>query len=161
RFERHLPLLGVDRRERGGGGVDDRREPHVVDDPRALQVGGDGDEAALAEVEDRARRVDEAVGAMREDGRGGARVGRVAGGGEGPRSQGRAPGGAHARAAGMTPRAPLWKAAMKIDGLVALVTGGASGLGEATVQTIVGAGGRAVILDRPQSAGADFAKSLG
>jgi 3-hydroxyacyl-CoA dehydrogenase/3-hydroxy-2-methylbutyryl-CoA dehydrogenase len=50
---------------------------------------------------------------------------------------------------------------MKIDGMVALVTGGASGLGEATVQALVGAGGRAVILDRPQSAGGELAKSLG
>jgi NAD(P)-dependent dehydrogenase (short-subunit alcohol dehydrogenase family) len=50
---------------------------------------------------------------------------------------------------------------MKIDGCVALVTGGASGLGEATVRTIVAGGGRAVILDRPGSAGEELARELG
>jgi NAD(P)-dependent dehydrogenase (short-subunit alcohol dehydrogenase family) len=44
---------------------------------------------------------------------------------------------------------------------VALVTGGASGLGEATVRNFVGAGGRAVILDRPNSKGEDLARELG
>ena len=51
--------------------------------------------------------------------------------------------------------------AMKISGSVALVTGGASGLGEATVRTLVGAGGKAVILDRPNSNGEALAKELG
>jgi NAD(P)-dependent dehydrogenase (short-subunit alcohol dehydrogenase family) len=50
---------------------------------------------------------------------------------------------------------------MKVAGTVALVTGGASGLGEATVRTLVAAGGKAVILDRPQSNGEELAKSLG
>src|SRR6185295_12590163 len=50
---------------------------------------------------------------------------------------------------------------MKVEGSVALVTGGASGLGEATVRTLLAAGGRAVILDRPQSNGETLAKSLG
>jgi len=50
---------------------------------------------------------------------------------------------------------------MQIDGAVALVTGGASGLGEATVRMLVGAGGTAVILDRPGSAGEDVARQLG
>ena len=50
---------------------------------------------------------------------------------------------------------------MKVEGSVALVTGGASGLGEATVRTLLAAGGRAVILDRPQSNGEALAKSLG
>ena len=50
---------------------------------------------------------------------------------------------------------------MKVEGTVALVTGGASGLGEATVRALVAAGGRAVILDRPQSNGEALAKSLG
>jgi len=40
---------------------------------------------------------------------------------------------------------------MKLDGAVALVTGGASGLGEATVRAIVAKGGRAAIIDRPNS----------
>ena len=50
---------------------------------------------------------------------------------------------------------------MKIDGCVALVTGGASGLGEATVRRILEQGGRAVILDRPGSAGEELAAALG
>src|SRR5262245_41176829 len=50
---------------------------------------------------------------------------------------------------------------MQIDQTVALVTGGASGLGEATVRALVGAGGRAVIVDRAQSAGVDLARALG
>jgi 3-hydroxyacyl-CoA dehydrogenase/3-hydroxy-2-methylbutyryl-CoA dehydrogenase len=50
---------------------------------------------------------------------------------------------------------------VKIEGTVALVTGGASGLGAATVRELVGAGGKAVILDRPQSDGARLAEELG
>ena len=50
---------------------------------------------------------------------------------------------------------------MKIQGCVAVVTGGASGLGEATVRRHVGAGAHAVILDRPGSAGDDVARALG
>src|SRR5262245_40928767 len=50
---------------------------------------------------------------------------------------------------------------MQLKECVALVTGGASGLGGATVSAVVGAGGRAVILDRPGSPGADLARSLG
>jgi NAD(P)-dependent dehydrogenase (short-subunit alcohol dehydrogenase family) len=50
---------------------------------------------------------------------------------------------------------------MDIANSVALVTGGASGLGEATVRTFVAAGGKAVILDRPGSPGEDVARSLG
>src|SRR5499433_2161535 len=43
----------------------------------------------------------------------------------------------------------------------AVVTGGASGLGRATVTRIVSAGGRAAILDLASSAGTDVAKTLG
>jgi len=50
---------------------------------------------------------------------------------------------------------------MQIADSVALVTGGASGLGEATVRLIVGGGGRAMILDRPGSAGEALANELG
>src|SRR5262249_16740547 len=50
---------------------------------------------------------------------------------------------------------------MQIADSVALVTGGASGLGEATVRLIVGGGGRAMILDRPGSAGGALADELG
>ena len=50
---------------------------------------------------------------------------------------------------------------MKLEGAVAIVTGGASGLGEATVRTILAGGGRAAILDRPQSNGEQLATELG
>lgn len=50
---------------------------------------------------------------------------------------------------------------MKLDGAVALVTGGASGLGEATVRALLSKGARAAILDRPNSAGDALAKELG
>ena len=50
---------------------------------------------------------------------------------------------------------------MQIADSVALVTGGASGLGEATVRLIVSGGGRAMILDRPGSAGEALANELG
>ncbi|MCA9772507.1 MAG: SDR family NAD(P)-dependent oxidoreductase, partial [Myxococcales bacterium] len=50
---------------------------------------------------------------------------------------------------------------MDLSKVVAIVTGGASGLGEATVRTIVERGGRAAILDRPQSNGEALAKELG
>jgi len=50
---------------------------------------------------------------------------------------------------------------MKLDGAVAIVTGGASGLGEATVRTLVAGGARAVVLDRPQSEGEKLAGELG
>src|SRR5205809_6693823 len=43
----------------------------------------------------------------------------------------------------------------------AVVTGGASGLGRATSERLVAAGGRVALLDRPASAGADVAKTLG
>ncbi|GIE29453.1 3-hydroxyacyl-CoA dehydrogenase [Actinoplanes italicus] len=44
---------------------------------------------------------------------------------------------------------------------VALVTGGASGLGLATVRALAGAGARVVIVDLPSSDGKDVAESLG
>lgn len=50
---------------------------------------------------------------------------------------------------------------MQIKGSVALVTGGASGLGEATVRALVAKGARAAILDRPQSPGEKVAAELG
>jgi NAD(P)-dependent dehydrogenase (short-subunit alcohol dehydrogenase family) len=50
---------------------------------------------------------------------------------------------------------------MHIAGTVAVVTGGASGLGLATARTLHGAGASVVILDLPSSTGADAAKELG
>jgi len=50
---------------------------------------------------------------------------------------------------------------MQTSEVVALVTGGASGLGEATTRTLLAAGGRVMILDRPNSKGEELAKELG
>ncbi|MFZ1863363.1 MAG: 3-hydroxyacyl-CoA dehydrogenase [Polyangiales bacterium] len=50
---------------------------------------------------------------------------------------------------------------MKIKGSVALVTGGASGLGEATVRQFVSQGGRAVIVDLNADRGQKLASELG
>src|SRR5882757_3269012 len=50
---------------------------------------------------------------------------------------------------------------MQIAGSVALVTGGASGLGLATVRKLVDSGARAVILDLPSSQGKQVAEDLG
>ncbi|KAG9335165.1 hypothetical protein JZ751_005638 [Albula glossodonta] len=48
-----------------------------------------------------------------------------------------------------------------VKGMVGLVTGGASGLGRATVERLVKLGGSAVILDLPSSDGQSVAQSLG
>ena len=50
---------------------------------------------------------------------------------------------------------------MQIDGCSALVTGGASGLGNATARALVEAGARVVILDLPSSEGEKAAVALG
>jgi 3-hydroxyacyl-CoA dehydrogenase / 3-hydroxy-2-methylbutyryl-CoA dehydrogenase len=50
---------------------------------------------------------------------------------------------------------------MQVAGTVALVTGGASGLGLATVRELIATGGKAMIVDRPQSDGAALAEQLG
>jgi len=50
---------------------------------------------------------------------------------------------------------------VKIDGKAALVTGGASGLGLATVRELVSSGASPVIVDLPTSDGATVAKELG
>ena len=50
---------------------------------------------------------------------------------------------------------------MRIDGAAALVTGGASGLGEATVRQLVGAGASVTIVDRDEARGDALAKELG
>ena len=50
---------------------------------------------------------------------------------------------------------------MKIQESIALVTGGASGLGEATVRNIVKNGGKAVILDLSEERGTSLVEELG
>jgi 3-hydroxyacyl-CoA dehydrogenase/3-hydroxy-2-methylbutyryl-CoA dehydrogenase len=50
---------------------------------------------------------------------------------------------------------------MRIDGCCALVTGGGSGLGEATARELVARGARVAILDLERSAGARIASELG
>jgi NAD(P)-dependent dehydrogenase (short-subunit alcohol dehydrogenase family) len=50
---------------------------------------------------------------------------------------------------------------MEIRGLSALVSGGGSGLGEATARELVARGGRVAILDLERSPGAEVAKDLG
>lgn len=50
---------------------------------------------------------------------------------------------------------------MKISGITALVTGGASGLGRATAEQFAERGARVVIVDLPQSQGAETAKAIG
>lgn len=50
---------------------------------------------------------------------------------------------------------------MEVTNSVALVTGGSSGLGKATVQRIVGEGGKAVILDVSEELGVALARELG
>src|SRR5207244_9137508 len=58
-------------------------------------------------------------------------------------------------------RSRVMEGRMRIEGSIAIVSGGASGLGEATVRAFLAAGGRAVILDRPDSAGERLAGELG
>lgn len=50
---------------------------------------------------------------------------------------------------------------MKLSGAVALVTGGASGLGAATVRALVAGGAKAVIVDRDEAKGTALASELG
>jgi NAD(P)-dependent dehydrogenase (short-subunit alcohol dehydrogenase family) len=50
---------------------------------------------------------------------------------------------------------------MEIKGISAVVTGGASGLGRASVERLVKLGAKVVIADLPNSAGAEVAKEIG
>ena len=50
---------------------------------------------------------------------------------------------------------------MKIEGKVAIVTGGASGLGKATAQALVAAGAKVAIWDMNEELGREVAAQLG
>jgi NAD(P)-dependent dehydrogenase (short-subunit alcohol dehydrogenase family) len=50
---------------------------------------------------------------------------------------------------------------MRLEGISAAVTGGASGLGLATTQKMIKAGAKVTIVDLPTSQGAEVAKDLG
>ena len=50
---------------------------------------------------------------------------------------------------------------MKLDGAVAIITGGASGLGAATARRLVAGGAKAVLLDRDETKGQALASELG
>src|ERR1700693_1862113 len=50
---------------------------------------------------------------------------------------------------------------MKIAGSVAVITGGASGLGRATAERLLAGGGKVALLDLPKSAGVEVAKTMG
>ena len=50
---------------------------------------------------------------------------------------------------------------MEVNGCVAVVTGGASGLGEACVRDLIGAGGRAAILDLAEEKGSELSAEFG
>ena len=50
---------------------------------------------------------------------------------------------------------------MDINGLRAILIGGASGMAKATAERIVAGGGSVAILDREQSAGAEVSAVLG
>ncbi|XP_023058265.1 3-hydroxyacyl-CoA dehydrogenase type-2 [Piliocolobus tephrosceles] len=52
-------------------------------------------------------------------------------------------------------------ACRSVKGLVAVITGGASGLGLVTAERLVGQGASAVLLDLPNSGGEAQAKKLG
>src|SRR5437870_2628253 len=56
---------------------------------------------------------------------------------------------------------PSGSRAMKIEGSNVFVTGGASGLGGATVRALVARGARVAIYDLPRSNGAELEKELG
>jgi NAD(P)-dependent dehydrogenase (short-subunit alcohol dehydrogenase family) len=49
---------------------------------------------------------------------------------------------------------------MKLDGAVAIITGGASGLGAATARRLVETGAKAIILDRDEARGKELAEEL-
>ena len=50
---------------------------------------------------------------------------------------------------------------MNIQGKVAVITGGASGLGQSTAEAIIAKGGKVMILDRDEKKGPEVAAELG
>jgi NAD(P)-dependent dehydrogenase (short-subunit alcohol dehydrogenase family) len=50
---------------------------------------------------------------------------------------------------------------MKIAGSVAVITGGASGLGRATAERLLAGDGKVALLDLPKSAGVEVARNMG
>src|SRR5687767_3616824 len=50
---------------------------------------------------------------------------------------------------------------MKIDGIAAVVTGGASGLGEATARALAARGAKVAVFDRDQERGEKVASEIG
>ena len=50
---------------------------------------------------------------------------------------------------------------MEIKGLGAIVTGGASGLGEATARMLAARGAQVAVLDLPRSKGVEVAQEIG
>ena len=50
---------------------------------------------------------------------------------------------------------------MQINGLRAMIVGGASGMARATAERIAAGGGKVAILDRAGSAGAEVAANIG
>jgi NAD(P)-dependent dehydrogenase (short-subunit alcohol dehydrogenase family) len=52
-------------------------------------------------------------------------------------------------------------AAMKLNGSVALITGGASGLGAATARRLIAGGAKAVLVDRDEARGQALAREIG
>jgi hypothetical protein len=146
----------------------------VVDDPGRLEISPDRDEAALAEIEEHAADVDAAVGPRGEGDAERAGVERVATDVEVHRATLRVTRGpaqalrvrcrgvaVRPAEAGAGRRGALCTRPMRVQDAIAFVTGGASGLGEATVRNVLEGGGPAVIVDRPNSKGAELATALG
>src|SRR5437870_1508163 len=62
--------------------------------------------------------------------------------------------------AGLPVLGPHQGGCMDVLGTIALITGGASGLGAATAKRLFDAGASVVLIDLPSSAGADYAAEL-